>query len=414
TGKPIAIVARTVKGWGAASMQGGGHHGKPARGEALDTALAELGETRSDLTSSLTSTDEFTIQPPAEAPEPKPVGDPPSLTEFMKSRDMGSVLATGRLATRKAYGLDLQAIGRANPKVVSLDADVSNSTFADMFAKDPETADRFVECKIAEQNMVSVAAGMSAGGKVPFCSTFAKFFTRAYDQIEMAINSGANFKIVGSHAGVSLASDGPSQMSLPDIAWFRSFATAKNKDGNPACYILQPSDAYSCYALTQVMAEYDGVCYMRTLRPETEFLYGDNDVFNLGGFQTLTEGRDLLIVASGYMVHEANKVLEALDGQGISATLVDLYSLPFDEEKLLDVANANNGYVLTLEDNYGASIGSAVADALAGSGEGFTLEQMHVRQIPKSARQPDEVIEMVGLSTGTIVDRVLKLLQVPV
>ena len=152
--------------------------------------------------------------------------------------------------------------------VVALDADVKNSTFAEMFAKDSDLADRFVECKIAEQNMVSMAAGMAASGKIPFVSTFSKFLTRAYDQVEMAIYSGANVKFVGSHSGVTLAADGPSQMSLPDVAWFRSFATAKNHQGNPACYVLQPADAYAAYALTQAMAEYDGACYMRTVRPE--------------------------------------------------------------------------------------------------------------------------------------------------
>jgi len=412
-GKPIAIVARTVKGWGCPSLQGGGWHGKPASGDALSNAIAELTEQRAELTTSLTGGDAFTIQPPQDAPAPpEPTGEFPSLAEFMRSRDMGSVLDTGKLATRRAFGIALHALGRTYPEVVSLDADVSNSTFANMFAGDPETAGRFVECKIAEQNMVSAAAGMSAGGKVPFCTTFAKFFTRAYDQIEMAIYSGANIKLVGSHAGASLAADGPSQMSLPDIAWFRSFATARNKSGNPLCYVLQPSDAFSAYALTAAMAEYDGPCYMRTLRPDTEFLYTEDDVFNLGGFQTLSEGKDLVIVASGYTVHVANAALDALDQQGISATVVDLYSLPFDEEKLLDIVNENNGYVLSLEDNYGASIGSAVADALAASGEGFTLEQMFIERVPKSAKTPEDIMSMVGLSTEDIVGRVLNLLQV--
>src|SRR5262249_48231021 len=132
-----------------------------------------------------------------------------------------------------------------------------------MFRKDAGLAQRFIECKIAEQNMFSVACGMGGvvGNKIPFCSTFAKFVTRAYDQIEMAINSGANFKIIGSHAGISLASDGPSQMSLLDVAWFRSLSTMKDHRGNPGCYILQPSDAYAAYALTGVMAEYEGCCY---------------------------------------------------------------------------------------------------------------------------------------------------------
>ncbi len=410
---PMAIVAKTVKGWGCPSIQGGGWHGKVPSGDTLQRALTELDEKRLELTSSLNPSDVFEIQPPPQAPEkPQPAGDLPPLSATMKSMDMETVLHTGRLATRKAYGIALRALGNVNHEVVVLDADVSNSTFAITFAKQPDLADRFIECKIAEQNMVSVGAGMSAAGKIPFCSTFSKFFVRAYDQIEMAINSGANLKIVGSHSGVTLAADGPSQMSLPDVAWFRSGTTMKDHRGNPGCYILQPADAYAAYALTGVMAEYEGACYMRTLRAETEFLYSDDQVFNLGGFEVLNEGRDILLCAAGYMVHEANKAIDMLDKAGISATLVDLYSLPFDEDKLLDIISQNNGYVISIEDNYGGGIGSAIADAIVASGDGFTLEQMHVRRIPKSARTPEEVLAMCGLTAQDIVDQVMQVLQV--
>ncbi len=170
---------------------------------------------------------------------------PTTLADAVKALDMETVLHTGKMATRRAYGVALRTLGGISPDVVVLDADVSNSTFAESFAKDAKLADRFVECKIAEQNMVSVGAGMSAGGKIPFCSTFSKFMTRAYDQIEMALYSGANIKLVGSHSGITLAADGPSQMSLPDVAWFRSLSTTTDHRGNPGCYILQPADAYS-------------------------------------------------------------------------------------------------------------------------------------------------------------------------
>ncbi|MEO0482291.1 MAG: transketolase C-terminal domain-containing protein, partial [Planctomycetota bacterium] len=340
------------------------------------------------------------------------IGEVPSFNAFMESLDMGSLLATGKLATRKAYGLALRALGKTTQRAVVLDADVSNSTFAETFKADPANLPRFVECKIGEQNMVSVAAGMSAGHKIPFCSTFAKFFTRAYDQIEMAINSGANLKLVGSHAGITLASDGPSQMSLPDVSWFRSWSTMRDHRGNPGCYVLQPADAYAAYALTQVMAEYHGVCYMRTLRAETEFIYSDDHVFNLGGFEVLTEGRDLVICAAGYMVHEANKAIDLLDKAGVAATLVDLYSLPFDSDKLLDVINANNGYVISVEDNFGGGIGSALADAMTDSGDAFTLQQMHVKRIPKSAKTPDEMLQMCGLTADDILKAAMEMLQV--
>ncbi|MEM8756831.1 MAG: transketolase [Planctomycetota bacterium] len=412
-GKPLAMVARTVKGWGAPSIQGGGWHGKPPTGEALQRALEELDAMGMELTTSLSNTDAFEISPPAEAAAPPPADwETPSFSEAMKQFDMESLLQTGRLATRKAYGIALRALGKATPKVVVLDADTRNSTFSETFMKDAELAPRFIECKIAEQNMFSAAAGLSAAGKIPFASSFSKFITRAYDQIEMAINSGANLKIVGSHSGVTLAADGPSQMSLPDVSWFRSFTNTKDHRGNPACYVLQPSDAYAAYALTQVMAEYEGACYMRTLRPETEFLYSDDTVFNLGGFETLTEGRDIAIIAAGSMVHEANKAIDLLDEAGVAATLIDLYSLPFDEDKLLDVVSANGGYAITVEDNYGGGIGSAVADALVRAGDAFQLEQMHVKRIPKSARTPDELLAQVGLSAEHIKHAAMEVLQV--
>lgn len=411
--KPLALVARTVKGWGAPSVQGGGWHGKPPVGEALKRALMELEARRVELTSSLVATDQFTIQPPAE-PRQKDFtsGDLPGLAEVMKKWDMESLLQSGAMATRRAYGLALRALGQVNDRVVVLDADVSNSTFAEFFKKDAALASRFMECKIAEQNMVSVAVGLSAAGKIPFVSTFAKFVTRAYDQIEMGIYSGANLKIIGSHAGITLASDGPSQMSLPDVAWFRSFTTMRDHNGNPGCYILQPADAFAAYALTGVMAEYEGCCYMRTLRPDTEFLYSDDTVFNLGGFEVLNEGRDIVLAAAGYMVHEANKAIELLDKAGVSATLVDLYSLPFDTDAFLDLVQQNSGNVMTIEDNFGGGLGSAVADALLESGDGFKLRQMHVRRIPKSARTPEDLLKMCGLSADDIKKGVMEMLGV--
>lgn len=412
--KPVAIVARTVKGWGVPSMQGGGWHGKPATGEALQKAVNELGERRIELTSTLSGTDEFTIQPPAEAPAKVPNdAELPPLSHAMREMDMEHVLQSGKFATRRAYGVALRALGKINPDVVVLDADVSNSTFAETFAKDASLADRFVECKIAEQNMVSVGVGMSAAGKIPFCSTFAKFMNRAYDQIEMGMNSGANIKLVGSHCGITLASDGPSQMSLPDVAWFRSFATMTDHNGNPGCYILQPADAYAAYALTGVMAEYESMCYMRTIRAETELLYSDDHVFNLGGFETLAQGRDVVLAASGIMVHEGNKAVELLDKAGVSATLLDMYSIPFDNDKLLDIVAQNGGFVVSLEDNYGGGLGSAIADALMESGDGFELAQMHVTRIPKSAKTADEMLQMCGLTAQDIVNRVMELLGVP-
>jgi transketolase len=412
-GAPVAIVANTVKGWGSPVCQGGGWHGKPVTGEKMEAALEELDGLRAQLTSTLDASDDLTIYPPSDmSPPAASIKDAPSFTDAMKQFDMASTLATGKFATRRAFGVALRALGHVNDNVVVLDADVKNSTFTEWFGNDPALSDRMYECKIAEQNMVSVGAGLSAGGKIPFVATFAKFFTRAYDQIELAINSGANLKVVGSHSGIGPASDGPSQMSLPDVAWFRSLSTASDHRGNPACYVLQPADAYAAYGLTPVMAASEGVCYMRTCRPEVEFLYDDSTVFNLGGLEVLTSGRDLLIVSAGYMLHECNKAIELLDKAGIDASIIDLYSLPFDADKLLDVANDNGGMILTVEDNYGGGIGSAVADAVTESGDGFTIEQMHVRRIPKSARTVEDELGYLGLRSVDVARHAARMLGV--
>ena len=409
---PVVIIARTQKGWGSASQQGMGHHGKPAEKADLAKAIEELEATGRALGASADTSLKIGMMSPAKPAAPT-ITAPLSLTEACKKFGWEKLLAGGSLPTRKAYGVALRALGHANSSVVALDADVKNSSHAEDFSKDPELASRFLECRIAEQNMYSVAVGLSAAGKVPFTSTFAKFVVRGYDQIEMGVNSGANFKVVGSHSGITLAADGPSQMSLPDIAWFRAFATVTNQKGNPAFYVLNPSDAFQAYALTMSMAKYDGPVYMRTMRPATEFLYGDTDKFEIGGpgFEVLNPGRDLLIVATGYMVHEANRVLDELDSHGIDATLVDLYSLPFDEEAILDLANENNGKVLTLEDNYGGGFGSAIADVVSASGDGFNVQQMHVKRIPKSGRTPDELLAYCGLSAKDIVKQALSLLE---
>jgi transketolase len=410
--QPMAVVAKTVKGWGAPSMQGGNWHGKPASKEQVQNVIAELRQTGLNLTSSLTTASIAIPTPPPPTPKSDATKTPMTLKEAMEKWDMTTVLQSGKMATRRAYGIALRALGYTNPNVWAVDADVSNSTFSNAFGNDETLSDRFVECKIAEQNMYSVGAGLSAAGKIPFCSTFSKFITRGYDQIEMAINSGANIKIVGSHSGISLAADGPSQMSLPDVAWFRSFGTMKDHHGNPGCYVLQPADAWAAYGLTLAMAEHTGCSYLRTFRPEVEMIYDQSTTFELGGMEVLTEGRDVLIVSAGYMIHECNKAIDELDRLGIDASLLDLYSLPFDEDRLLDLANENNGNVYVVEDNYGASLGSAVADACASSGDAFTVEQLFVRRIPKSTRSPESILRMCGLHYTDIAKGAASLLGV--
>jgi len=409
---PIAIVARTVKGWGAPSQQQppSHSHGKAVTGDDLKAVLEEIDKTGREL-GALADTALKIPLLPGKKPEPPTLTPAPTFDDALKKFGQEKVLEKGAMAVRKAYGVGIESLGHAHTGVVCLDGDVRGSTGADAFAKDQATAARFVDCRIAEQNMISVAAGLNAGGKIPFVSTFGKFMTRAYDQIEMAVNSGLNFKLIGSHAGITLGPDGPSQMALPDVAWFRAFSTMDRPDGSPGFYILQPADAYAAYSLTFAMAEHHGPCYMRTLRPDTEFIYSADTAFKLGGHEVLVGGRDLLIVASGYMVHEANKALDLLDKQGIDATLVDLYSLPFDGDALMDLANDNNGMVLTIEDNYGGSMGSAVADAAAATGDGFTVNQMHLRRLPKSAKSHDQMLEYCGLSANHIAEQAMAMLQ---
>ena len=409
---PMAIVAKTVKGWGVPSMQGGGWHGKPAVGAKLEQALRELSATGATHTGSLGDT-VLMIHPPTTTERPAAtVSEPMGFKQAAEAWDMRSMMQTGRLSTRKAWGLGLRSIGHTDSRVWSLDADVQNSTFSEWFSNDAELSSRFAECRIAEQNMISVAAGLAAAGKVPFCATFAKFVTRAYDQIEMAMNSGANMKIVGSHSGISLAADGPSQMSLPDVAWFRSLGSVEGHSGGPGCWTLQPADAWAAYRLTQLMAEHDGMCYMRVHRPEVEFLYTENTEFTLGGMEELVKGRDLLIVSAGFMVHECNAALDGLDKLGIDVSLLDCYSLPLDEDRLLDYANENGGNILVVEDNYGGGLFSAVAEACAKAGDAFTVEPMHVTRIPKSARNEESILAQCGLGHEQIVERAAAMLGI--
>jgi transketolase len=201
-------------------------------------------------------------------------------------------------------------------------------------------------------------------------------------------------------------------MALSDVAFFRAWTTLRTSEGQPFLYLLQPADAYAAYALTVAMATHEGPCYLRTLRPDVPFLYNEATAFTLGGHHVLAEGHDLCIIATGYMVQEVQKALPLLKEQGITATLVDLYSLPFDDVAILELVQKNHGQVLTVEDNYGASMGSAVADALALHGGSYTLMQMYVRQLPKSGRTPDEVLRFLQLSASDIVHTAVSMLDV--
>ena len=400
--RPMAIVAETVKGWGSPSDQGMGHHGKPV-GE-VEVTIKELDESLRDLTGGDKPNYDFKISEPAKPADAAIAGrDKPadikaaSYEQAMNAQGKGDKIG-GKFAPRQAYGVALVALGEASDRIVATDADVKNSTHSEDFYK--RFPDRFFENRIAEQNMISLCAGLSAGGYVPFASTFAKFVARAYDQVEMAIIGGANFKITGSHAGVTLAADGPSQMSLPDVAFFRSFCHVKNFDGSPAVRYFFPADAVSAYACTTMMANLHGCCYQRTLRANVPALYkaGDTD-FAVGGHRVVREGKAMTFAAAGYMVHEC---LKACDEAGLDATVLDCYSLPLDADPVLEIAEKTNGKLVVVEDNYTGGLDAELAIAIARTGSGVRLQNLYVNQIPKSGRTPEAVLDYLGLDSKAI------------
>ncbi len=407
--RPSAIVAKTVKGWGVASMHGLGHHGTPVAESKLAAAEAELDGMYAALNVKPSSNNRMTPPKPA-AVKPLPGGAIQAMpfADAMKEFGLASALDKKNMATRRAYGVALAALGKADERIVALDGDVSNSTFANIFAK--AFPKRFFECKIAEQNMISAAAGLAAAGYIPFASTFAKFLARGYDQIEMATITRANIKLCGSHAGVSLAADGPSQMSLPDMAYFRSYTQTDDGFGNPACVVFHPADAVAAYHCAVLAANLRGMCYIRTHRPDVAFIYDPNTKFEVGGSHQLAEGSDLTIVTGGYMVTVCRKVVEQLAAKGVKCNLFDAYSFPLRTEPILAAARAAGGRILTVEDNFVGGLNAAVAEAAARSG-GCVVDSVTCRRIPKSAKTPEETLAFLGLSTDHIVQRAMSMVK---
>jgi transketolase len=402
--RPLAIVARTVKGWGAHSEQGMGKHGTPVKKDKLPEIFAELDRTAKDLgVADYKQDGELKIPPITTKPpvvEKKPIKIK-SYAEGLAAVGMDKDLAAGKpIAPRKTFGAALVALGEADKRIIGLDADVKNSTHAEWFAK--KFPAQYLECKIAEQNMISVAAGASAAQKIPFCSTFAKFFVRAYDQIEMAIISGANLKLVGTHAGVTLAADGPSQMSLPDAAFFRSFCHVTNFNGQPAVRYFFPSDGVSCYRMVELMANLDGCCYLRALRAETKALYKPEETFEAGGYKVLREGKDLVFVSAGYMVHECLKAADELAKSGKKAGVIDAYGLPLKDTGIIDIAAKSGGRIITVEDNYTGGIDAEIAMQIATTGAAVKLKSLVVHHIPKSGREPQDVLDYLQLGQKSI------------
>jgi transketolase len=401
--KPIALVAKTVKGWGVNELQDPGYHGKPLKDDQMDQAMADLDAKAGELgVADMPDTDVAQINTPDA--QQRPLGTEPlsagSFAEACQAAGMGSNVEAGKLSTRRAYGAALLALG-ADERIVSLDGDVKNSTFALPFAK--AHGDRYFEGRIAEQNIVSASAGLAAADRIPFVSSFAKFIMRAYDQVDLAVITNSNIKVVGSHAGVSLAADGPSQMGLADVAFFRSFAHSTRVDGNPAITVFQPSDAVSAFKLTELMANINGMCYMRTHRPDVPIIYDENEEFTVGGFKHLEDGEDLVIVASGYMVHVAKKAAEILEEKaGLSVSLIDAYSLPLDTDEIIRIGDDCRGQILVVEDNYTGGFCDELTAAAARSDLGVMVHSMFVRSVPKSAKTPEETLKLVGLTAEEI------------
>ena len=389
---PTMILARTIKGKGVAAVEGkDGWHGRAfKKGEEVDKAIVEL---KTQLVSGASSP---SIPPPAAkqrtaaAPDYSKIAPP-------------SYKPGEQVATREAWGTALAALGAIDPRVVALDADVKNSTFSDRFEK--AFSDRFYQNFIAEQVMVGAAMGLAARGAIAFATTFACFLTRAADFIRMAGLSNArhqlNVKLTGSHAGISIGEDGPSQMALEDLSMMRAV---------PDCAVLYPCDAVSAERLVAEMAAYHGLAYMRTSRPKTDIVYGLDERFPIGGSKVMYQSASDVasVVAAGVTVFEARKAYEQLKGEGIHIRVIDAYSVqPIDAATLVASAKATKGVIITVEDHYATGgLGDAVAEAVAPAG--FSVHRLAVRELPRSG-QPTELLDRYGISARHIVDAVRRL-----
>jgi len=379
SGRPFAVVARTLKGKGVSFLENKeGWHGKTVKkGEELAKAVGELGDTGVTL-----SLEARRYEPAPARPGGEPVLDP----DYRLGQEV---------ATREAYGTALAKLARVCPDVVALDGDTKNSTFSERLKE--AAPERFVEGYIAEQNMIGVALGLSTEGKIPFASTFACFLTRAYDFIRMASYSRPSHLVLcGSHAGVSIGEDGPSQMALEDLAMMRAITGAT---------VLYPSDAVSGERLVEQAARTAGIVYIRTSRPKTKVLYANEEYFPLGQSKTLraSAGDRATIVAAGVTVHEALAAHEALAKQGLAVRVIDLYSVkPIDAETLRKAARDTKAIVTVEDHSVCGGIGEAVAAVVAGFAPVTTLG---IREMPRSGT-PRELLAAHGIDAAAIAEAV--------
>lgn len=385
SGQPTLIVARTVKGKGFSEIENkDGWHGKALPSDMADRAIKELGGERHILVD--------VRKPTPGVPAIQGEGGPAKLTVY----ETGTAIAT-----RTAYGDALKALGAARPDVVALDGEVSNSTYTEYFAK--AYPERFFEQYIAEQQLVGSAVGLQVRGYKPFASTFAAFFARAYDFIRMAAISRANIRLSGSHAGVSIGEDGPSQMALEDIAMMRAVYGST---------VLYPSDANQTAKLVEAMADRQGIVYLRTTREKTAVLYDASEAFTIGGSRVVrqSERDQVTLVAAGITLHESLKAYDLLKADGIAVRVIDLYSVkPVDAATLRAAAAATGGRIITVEDHWiEGGVGDAVLEAFAGAEQSPasqplpTVTKLAVREMPGSGK-PDELVDAAGISARHIV-----------
>jgi transketolase len=386
---PTLIVAKTIKGKGVSFLENkDGWHGKALNKEQEEQAIQELNpQTRSQV---------FPVQKPVPAESSTEEAEPGTLE--LPTYALGSTAAT-----RKAYGDALKALGDANERIVGLDGEVSNSTYAEEFAK--AHPDRFFEQYIAEQQLVASAVGMSVRHKIAFASTFAAFFTRAYDFIRMAAISRANIRLVGSHAGVSIGEDGPSQMALEDLSMMRAVFGST---------VLYPCDGNQTAQLVAEMARHDGIVYMRTTREKTKVIYGLDETFSVGGSKVVRQSDSdrATVVAAGITLFEALDAYDQLKSEGINIRVIDAYSVkPIDAETLLAAAQEAGNKIVTVEDHWPeGGLGDAVLEAFsARDGALPEVVKLAVQSMPGSGT-PAQLIEEAGISAHHIVQAVKALL----
>ncbi len=376
-GQPTVIIAKTEKGHGVKAVANlPGKHGKPLEDEAA--AIAELGGMR-DIH--------------VEVSKPEFTGTPHEFATgalSLPTYELGT-----KEATRKAFGDALVALGRANGKIVAIDGEVGNSTYTEDFAK--ALPDRFVQAYIAEQQMIATAVGLQVRGWKPFAATFAAFLSRAYDFVRMAAISRANISVAGSHAGVSIGEDGPSQMALEDLASYRAIHGST---------VLYPSDPNQAAALVQQMADREGIVYMRTTREKTPVLYAPGEEFHIGGSRVVrrTDDDAVTLIGAGITLHEALKAADTLAAEGITTRVVDLYSLkPIDAETVRQAAR-DTGAIITVEDHWPeGGIGDAVLDVLAAEQPHPIVVKLAVRGMPGSGK-PAELLAAAGIDAAHIAD----------